>query len=174
MVNNMRVLTLSSNYEPLGTVSWEKAVNLIFLDKVTTVGEYEQEIRSPSKSMKIPSVVVYKNNKWRKTNSVRFSRQNVWIRDEGRCQYCNIRVSIKSFTLDHVNPKSCGGKTTWDNVVTCCYQCNQKKGDKTLKQTGMRLQKNVVKPSSLPFIQTSEAYYTDAGLHHTWQFWLNR
>lgn len=174
MVDNMRVLALSSNYEPLGTISWQRAVGLLFSDKVSTVGEYDEELRSPSFSMKIPSVVVYKSNKWRKANSVRFSRQNVWIRDEGRCQYCNLRVSVKTFTLDHVIPKSSGGKTTWDNVVTCCYGCNQKKGDKTLKQAGMSLQKAVVKPSSLPFIQVSEAHYTSEGLHPTWQFWLNR
>lgn len=174
MVNNMRVLALSSNYEPLGTIPWEKAVNLVYLDKVHTVGEYDQEIRSPSCSIRIPSVVVYKNNKWRKTNSVRFSRNNVWIRDEGKCQYCANSVNIRSFTLDHINPRAAGGKTTWDNVVTCCYSCNQKKGDKTLKQAGMSLLKKVIKPTSLPFIQTSEAYYTKEGLHPTWQFWLNR
>ncbi len=170
----MRVLALSSNYEPLGTIPWQKAVSLLFMNKVMSVGDYDEEIRSPSFSMKIPSVIVYKNNKWNKRNSVRFSRQNVWIRDEGRCQYCEEKVNIKTFTLDHVNPKSQGGRTTWDNVVTCCYACNQKKGDKTPKQADMKLSKTAVKPHSLPFIQTSEAYYTDRGLHPTWQFWLNR
>ena len=170
----MRVLALSSNYEPLGTITWRRAIDLVFTNKVTTLGEYDEEVHSPSLTIKIPSVVVYKNNRWRKTNSVRFSRNNVWIRDEGKCQYCNLRVSIKSFTLDHVIPKCSGGKTTWDNVVTCCYSCNQKKGDKTPKQAGMTLQKKVVKPISLPFIQTGEMYYSDAGLHPTWQFWLNR
>jgi 5-methylcytosine-specific restriction endonuclease McrA len=174
MVTNMKVLALSSNYEPLGTIPWEKAINLLFLDKVMAVGEYDEEIRSPSICMKIPSVVVYKNNRWRKINSVRFSRNNVWIRDEGKCQYCGDKVHIKNFTLDHVNPKASGGKTMWTNVVTCCYICNQKKGDKTLKQAGMQLLKAVIKPSSLPFIQTAESYYSERGLHPTWQFWLER
>jgi len=174
MVTSMKVLALSSNYEPLGTIPWQKAVNLLFLDKVMAVGEYDEEIHSPNLCIKIPSVVVYKNNKWRKINSVRFSRNNVWIRDEGKCQYCGVNVHIKSFTLDHVNPKSAGGKSIWTNVVTCCYSCNQKKGDKTLKQAGMKLLKAAVKPLSLPFIQTAESYYTERGLHPTWQFWLER
>ena len=170
----MRVLALSSNYEPLGTITWEKAVNLIFLDKATTVGEYDEEVHSPSVTMKIPSVVVYKNNRWRKTNSVRFSRQNVWIRDEGKCQYCNLRVSVKSFTLDHVNPKCCGGKTTWDNVVVCCESCNQKKADKTLKDVGFKLLKPPKKPHSLPFVNEIKGFYNENYLHPSWKFWLNR
>lgn len=170
----MRVLALSSNYEPVGTISWQKAINLIFTNKALTVGEYEQEIHSPSLTMKLPSVVVYKNSRWRKINSVRFSRRNVWLRDEGRCQYCSRRVSLKSFTLDHVTPKCHGGKTTWTNVVTCCYDCNQKKGDKTPREANMQLQKTVIKPSMLPYIQESETNFTDSSLHPTWKFWLNR
>jgi 5-methylcytosine-specific restriction endonuclease McrA len=170
----MRVLALSCNYEPLGTVSWEKAIGLIFNDKVLTVGEYDQEIRSPSYTMKLPSVIVYKSSKWRKINSVRFSRRNVWLRDEGRCQYCSRRISLKNFTLDHVVPKSTGGKTVWTNVVACCYECNQKKGNQTLKESGMGLLKTPIKPMSLPFVQESETSFTDSSLHPTWKFWLNR
>lgn len=170
----MRVLTLSSNYEPIGTISWEKAINLLFTNKVYTVGEYEQEIRSPSISIKLPSVIVYKNTKWRKTNSIRFSRRNVWLRDEGKCQYCSKKVSSKSFTLDHINPKCKGGKTSWENVTTCCYECNQKKGNKTLKECGMRLLKNAIKPSSLPYIHDAAIDYNLSNVHHTWKFWLNK
>lgn len=170
----MRVLALSSNYEPVGTISWEKAISLVFTDKVLTVGEYDQEIRSPTFSMKLPSVIVYKSSKWRKVNSIRFSRRNVWLRDEGKCQYCSKRVSSKNFTLDHVIPKCHGGKTVWTNVVACCYECNQKKGNKTLKDSGMQLQKTVIKPSSLPYVQEGECNFTDSTLHHTWKFWLNR
>lgn len=170
----MRVLALSSNYEPLGTISWEKAINLIFTNKVLTVGEYEQEIRSPTLSMKLPSVIVYKTTKWRKLNSIRFSRRNVWLRDEGRCQYCKRRVSSSQFTLDHVQPKCKGGKTSWDNVVACCYECNQKKGNKTVKESGMKLMKPVVKPSTLPYVQETDVEFSEHNIHPTWKFWLNR
>ena len=170
----MKVLALSSNYEPLGTVSWEKAVSLVFSDKVMTLSEYENEIRSPTFSMKVPSVIVYKNSRWNRVNSVRFSRRNVWLRDEGRCQYCTKKVTFKSFTLDHVKPKASGGLTNWDNVVVSCYDCNQKKGDKTLKDCGYKLMKPVVKPHSLPFVNETDAHYNENNMHDSWRFWLSR
>lgn len=170
----MRVLALSSNYEPLGTVSWEKAISLVFLDKVMALSEYENEVRSPNLAMKVPSVIVYKSSKWKRINSVRFSRRNVWLRDEGKCQYCTKKVPFKCFTLDHVNPKSSGGLTAWDNVVTCCYECNQKKGDKTLKESGFRLMKPVGKPHALPFVNETEYHYSENNMHDSWKFWLSR
>ncbi len=170
----MRVLTLGTNYEPIGTISWKKAVALVFLDKVITLEEYDEEIRSPSFSMKIPSVIVMKNSKMRRINSVRFSRKNVWLRDEGLCQYCSKHVNVNNFTIDHVNPKFAGGKTTWDNVVVSCYDCNQKKGEKTLKESGFKLLKVPRKPPSLPFVNEIVGFYNQNFLHHTWKFWLNR
>lgn len=170
----MRVLTLSSTYEPIGTVSWRKAVRLVFMDKVITLEEYDEEIRSPNFKMKIPSVIVMKSGKTRKINSVRFSRKNVWLRDEGTCQYCNKTINVQSFTLDHVVPKSIGGKTSWENVVVCCYDCNQKKGEKTLKEVGFKLVKVPKKPLSLPFVNEITGFYHQNFLHPTWKFWLNR
>jgi len=169
----MKVLTLSSTYEPLGVVDWEKAINLLFSGKVLALSEYEQEIRSPTVSMKIPSVVVFKHNKHKRIKSVRFSRKNVWIRDEGRCQYCSQLVSIKSFTLDHVVPRTLGGSTMWTNVVTCCALCNQKKGDKLLHKCGMSLRKVPIKPSSLPYVQDVEFFYNfQTAIPDDWKFWL--
>lgn len=170
----MRVLTLGSNYEPLGTVSWKKAISLVYSDKVITLEEYEEEVHSPTFSMKIPSVIVMKSSKVRKINSVRFSRKNVWLRDEGSCQYCNDSVNVNDFTIDHVIPKSRGGKTTWENVVISCYKCNQAKGEKTLKETGFKLAKTPKKPASLPFVNEIVGFYNQNFLHPTWKFWLNR
>jgi 5-methylcytosine-specific restriction endonuclease McrA len=170
-----RVLALGSNYEPVGTISWKKAVTLIFSNKATTLAEYEEEIKSPTFSMKLPSVVVYKGNKWKMVNSVRFSRKNVWVRDEGKCQYCLTDVRLDSFTIDHVNPKSRGGKTLWDNVVTCCYSCNQKKGEKTLKEVGFKLANPVKKPSKLPFFTELNTFYNfDSQIHPSWKYWLGK
>jgi len=170
----MRVLALGANYAPIGTISWKKAVALVFLDKVITLEEYDEEIRSPSFVMKIPSVIVMKNSKMRRINSVRFSRKNVWLRDEGLCQYCSKHVSVNNFTIDHVNPKFAGGKTTWDNVVVSCYDCNQKKGEKTLKESGFKLLKVPRKPASLPFVNEIVGFYNQNYLHPSWKFWLNR
>ena len=169
----MKVLTLSSTYEPLGVVDWEKAVSLVFAGKVSTVSEYDKTINSPNLSIKIPSVIVFRHNKHRRVKSVRFSRKNVWIRDEGRCQYCGTAVSIKNFTLDHVLPRTAGGLTIWSNVVTCCSNCNQKKADKPLAKCGMKLLQAPCKPTNLPYVQDVEFFYNfQAHIPEDWKFWL--
>lgn len=169
----MKVLTLSPSYEPLGVVDWEKAITLFYSGKVNVLSEYDKAIHSPSVKIKIPSVVVFKNGKHAKQNSVRFSRKNVWIRDEGRCQYCNREVSSNNFTLDHVIPRTLGGSTMWTNVVTCCGPCNQKKGDKLLHKCGMVLKKVPIKPKSLPYVQDTD-HYDGFGsrMPDDWKFWL--
>lgn len=169
----MKVLTLSPSYEPLGVVDWEKAISLLYNGKVHVLSEYERLISSPSTQIRVPSVIVFKNGKRHKKNSVRFSRKNIWIRDEGRCQYCGLDVSIKDFTIDHVIPKTLGGGTMWTNVVTCCATCNQKKGDKLAHRCGMSLKSIPVKPSSLPFVQDSEHYFNNSNrIPDDWKFWL--
>lgn len=170
-----RVLALGSNYEPIGTLSWKKAVNLYFSNKALILAEYDEEIKSPTYSMKLPSVIVYKHSKRKIVNSVRFSRKNVWIRDEGKCQYCNSQVSINNFTIDHIHPKSSGGKTLWENVVTCCYSCNQKKAEKSLKEVGFKLAKPVKKPNKLPFFsELGNLYNVDCVIEPTWKYWLGK
>ena len=169
----MKVLTLSNTYEPLGLIPWEKAITLVYSGKVKILSEYTEEIRSPSTRMRIPSVVVFHNSRRNRVKSVRFSRKNVWIRDEGRCQYCANHVSINDFTLDHVLPKTRGGKTSWTNVVTCCVSCNQRKGDKPLATCGLKLLKPVVKPAILPYIHDVEYYFNfDSKMPESWRFWL--
>lgn len=170
----MRVLTLNSNYEPIGTISWYKAVSMLFSNKITILEEYEEEIHSPSIKMKIPSVVVLKHSKNKKVNSIRFSRNNIWLRDEGRCQYCGVNVSIKNFTVDHIVPRCNGGKTSWENIVVCCHKCNQKKGEKTLKESGFKLYKSPKKPVSLPYFTEVTDFYNDNSLHSSWKFWLGK
>lgn len=169
----MKVLTLSPQYEPLGVVDWDKAIALLFSGKVNVLSEYEKLVHSPSVELKIPSVIVFKHGKTHKKNSVRFSRKNVWIRDEGRCQYCNREVTLKNFTIDHVIPRTLGGTTTWNNVVTCCGPCNQRKGDKLLHKCGMNLRNVPNKPSRLPFIQDSDQYCGALSrMPEDWKFWL--
>ena len=169
----MKVLALSHTYEPLGVIGWERAVTLLTSGKVHCLANYDGEVRSPSVSMKIPSVVVFRHNKKNRVKSVRFSRNNVWIRDEGRCQYCNLAVPSREFTLDHVVPRVRGGQTIWNNVVTCCYPCNQKKGDKALSQTNMRLLRQPSKPAILPYVYEVDCYGDyRKDMPESWKFWL--
>ena len=172
----MKVLALSHTYEPLGVINWERAITLVFSGKAQTLAEYEREVRSPSCSIRVPSVVVFRNNRRMRVKSVRFSRNNVWIRDEGKCQYCRLHVSLSTFTIDHVVPKKLGGQTVWDNVVACCYSCNQKKGDKSLKESSFKLFKIPRKPFKLPYLQeiTDGQYNLEKNIPQAWKFYLER
>lgn len=175
---HMKVLALSPSYEPLGVISWTKAITLIFSNKVSTLEEYDHFIKSPSMKMKAPAVVLFKSTKGGKyiKKTIRFSRKNVWLRDEGECQYCYRQVSYSSFTLDHVVPKMAGGKTTWENVVTSCYSCNQKKSNKSLKEIGFLLKKHPKKPNKLPHIHeiTNGRFGIDFNVPEPWKFYLER
>ena len=83
---------------------------------------------------------------------VKFNRRNIYARDHSRCQYCGNRYPSSELSLDHVVPRSCGGKTVWGNVVCCCTSCNVKKGGRLPAQAGMKLIAKPVKPRRSPLI----------------------
>jgi 5-methylcytosine-specific restriction endonuclease McrA len=117
---------------------------------------------SPSLQIKIPRVIVLMLYDKLPKRQVRFSRKNIFERDGWQCQYCGVKPPSKSaamkwmhdhaLNLDHVVPRSKGGKTTWDNVVASCFKCNSKKGNKTLKELGWKLKKSPAKPSWHPVL----------------------
>ena len=145
-----RVLTLDSGFQALGFVSWERAMTLYFEGKVEVIQEYTDKwVRSATQSFKVPSVIRFLKNVFKRIRKPRFSRENVFLRDKGKCQYCFKTESRDSFTLDHVTPRSLGGLTEWKNVVVCCIACNRKKADKTLAQSGMRLISKPEKPTNI-------------------------
>lgn len=146
-----RVLVLNSSYAPLGSVSWERAIVLLYENKAEVLEEYQdQVIRSVSITIKMPAVIRLKKYIKAKVVGVRFNKSNVYLRDKGRCQYCLSKITETKSTYDHVIPKSRGGKTEWTNIVTSCYGCNQAKNDKTPEEAGMRLAANPIRPTSLP------------------------
>lgn len=85
--------------------------------------------------------------------AVKFNRRNIYARDRNRCQYCGKRFGSSELSLDHVVPKTLGGKTSWDNIVCCCVACNVRKGGRTPVQAHMRLIVEPVKPKRSPVIQ---------------------
>jgi len=113
--------------------------------------------------IRIPSVVVLKDYvKPRKT--VAFTRFNLFLRDEFRCQYCGARGDL---TFDHVIPRAHGGVTSWGNVVAACSPCNLRKGSKSLAQMGMHLRKPPRQPASEALQNTGRKFPPDY-LHATW------
>ena len=88
-------------------------------------------------------------------HEVRFTRKNIFYRDRSRCQYCGQRFQTRELNLDHVTPLSRGGKSTWENVVCCCVDCNLDKGARTPDQAGMKLLKIPVRPRWTPTFRTN-------------------
>jgi 5-methylcytosine-specific restriction endonuclease McrA len=92
---------------------------------------------------------------------VKFNRRNIYARDSSRCQYCGRRLPTSELSLDHVVPRSQGGKSTWDNIVCCCILCNVRKGGRRPEEARMHLVARPVKPKRPPAITvrlTSEKY----------------
>ncbi len=145
----MRTLLLTPWMAPHRVVPWERAVVLVVLGKVDVLEEYDEEIRAPSRSLRTPSVVRLKKGHATK-QAVRFSRVNVYTRDGFRCQYCGERKAMRDLNYDHVVPRVRGGRTNWENIVTSCYACNDRKGSRTPEEAGMTLLRKPFKPSSLP------------------------
>ena len=83
---------------------------------------------------------------------VKFNRRNIYARDGSKCQYCGKKFSTTELSLDHVKPKSQGGRASWDNIVCCCVKCNVKKGGRTPEQAHMHLITKPVKPKRSPVI----------------------
>lgn len=148
-------LVLDQSYQPLARVPWQKAIVLLFTDKVEVVEHYsDREVRSVSVTIKMPSVVRFLKKIKRRKRPVKFSRENVYNRDGGKCQYCSKDLTKSESTYDHVLPKSRGGKTDWDNIVIACGKCNQKKRNRTPEEAGMHLKCKPYKPKYLPSLLT--------------------
>ncbi len=147
------VLLLNITYEPLRIINWKKAITLLLLGKVEVLEEYSREIRSVSFTIRLPSVVRLLRMVKRPKSPVKFSRQNIYARDKYRCQYCGQKFPSEELTYDHVIPRSRGGKTEWENIVTCCVNCNRRKGGKTPAEAGMRLIRKPVKPTWVPALR---------------------
>ena len=168
----METLVLSTGYEPVARVSWQRAINLLFLGKVEVVEEYEDRlVRSVTFAVKMPSVIRFLRAVRNRKRAIKFSRENVYARDHGKCQYCAERVSRQDATYDHVVPRAQGGHTTWENVVICCFGCNQRKGGRTPPQAGMALLSTPVKPKKLP--ETFHLTFTyEPGMPLSWRKFL--
>lgn len=116
---------------PLSVIPWQESIKYMCLDKADVLLWHENWIvRSAHWETQVPSVIMLREYMKAKS-AVRFSRANVYLRDNGQCQYCGTHIERKDATLDHVMPVSKGGKTTWDNCVTACGPCNAEKADKT-------------------------------------------
>jgi 5-methylcytosine-specific restriction endonuclease McrA len=119
--------------------------------KVEVVEFHENRtIRSATREWAVPSILRFVKTVTRDKKAIKFSRENIWLRDGGKCMYCSRPVTLDDFTFDHVLPRRLGGKTTWENIVACCSGCNSEKSGRTPRQAGMLLRMAPVKPTKLP------------------------
>lgn len=150
-----RTLLLNATYEPLRVVSWQRAVILLVKGKVEVLDAYDRVIRGVSISLHHPSVLRLRQRVRvaKRFHHVPFSRTNVFLRDKNCCQYCGGRLPSSELTLDHVVPASQGGYKDWENIVTCCIDCNRRKGGKTPVQAALRLIRTPKRPTFLPALR---------------------
>ena len=155
------------SYYPLSLWPWHDVVKAVFLERVEVIAVYEQTVRSPSFEMQLPSVISLKEYV-RQDRPPAFTRFNVFLRDGFACVYCH---SPADLTFDHLIPRSRGGRTTWDNIVTACSSCNLKKGGKMPKEAGMIPQHRPDRPSIFE-LQAIGRKFPPHHLHETWLDYL--
>ena len=168
----MDTLVLSAAYEPMERISWQRAMTLLVGGRAELVEEYEdRSVRTVRYELAMPSVLRFFHALKRRGRGVTFSRQNVYARDHGRCQYCGARVPRHAATFDHVLPKSRGGRTGWHNIVIACLPCNQRKGNRTPEECRMPLATRPTRPRQLP-TSWGVTITWDKGMPLTWRQYL--
>ena len=157
------------SYYPLSLWCWQDAVKSVFLERVSIVSNYKRKIRSPSFEMNLPSVIALKNF-IKPSKHPSFTRFNVFLRDKFACQYCGDK---KDLTFDHLLPKSKGGVTDWENVVTACSTCNVKKGGRLFSiSEGMRLYIKDLLGQQLDDLHHNGRNFPPNFLHESWMDYL--
>lgn len=176
-LENHPALLLNADYQPMSHLplslwTWQDAVKAVFSGKVTVVDVYPNVfIRAANIKMPLPSVIALSEYApHARGQKPAFTRKNVFLRDKYRCQYCNNEFRTFELTLDHVKPRCLGGRLNWENAVTCCANCNSRKGSlqvHELKSVGMELVREPKAPSSLELAKLAEQIMPKK-VHPTW------
>ncbi|OFV97803.1 MAG: HNH endonuclease [Acidobacteria bacterium RIFCSPLOWO2_12_FULL_54_10] len=133
------VLVLNATYEPVNVCAARRAIVLILNGVALPEEVSHRQVKSPSRIMQVPSVIRLLEYRRIPHQARALSRKNILIRDHYTCQFCARTLVAAELTLDHIIPRSQGGKSAWENLVACCYSCNNHKGDRTPEQASMKL-----------------------------------
>lgn len=164
-------MLLNASYEALRVITWQKAIILWLTEKVDVIDFHDLFVSSPRAKFPVPSIIRLRTYVSTSAHRVvRFSKQNVYLRDSGTCQYCGKRCSPKELTIDHVIPVSKQGLENWGNVVAACRSCNQKKGNRTPAAAGMPLLRE---PEAPQWMTSVELELRNALIPQTWRVYLN-
>lgn len=164
MIHTRKVLLLNASFEPLGIITVARAVRLVWKGTAENVElDGSRVLRSPRFEFPCPSVVrlvTYINVRKRRSTSGNL-RTKIFIRDRYRCQYCGHRGSATDLSIDHILPRSRGGKTTPENLCVACKPCNSRKGDRTPAEARMPLRSE---PSALMYdLDTAAIHHAAEG-----------
>jgi 5-methylcytosine-specific restriction endonuclease McrA len=165
------VLVLNRSYLPIHVTSARRAFSLIYQQVARPVNRAFQTfdfdewrrlevngdgaVGTPSGRIRVPRVIVLTRYDRIPRRHVRYSRVNVFARDKYTCQYCGGQPPRSQLNLDHVVPRSLGGRTTWENVVASCVDCNRRKGGRTPQQARLRLLRKPMRPRWTPLMSLS-------------------
>lgn len=119
-------------------------------------------VRSPSVRIPIPEVVVLRGYDRVPCHEAPFTRRNLFLRDDFTCQYCGRRSHAERLSIDHVTPRSRGGRTSWENCVLACVSCNARKADRPLKESGLRLLRQPTRPRWTPYLNLRPSQHLDS------------
>lgn len=131
------VLQLNASYEPLRIISVRRAIELIVRNKA--VGVDNVPMIRVAKGLEVSSVIRLRTYRHVPIRMQVSSRKNIYLRDGHRCMYCGVAFKSDELTLDHIVPRSRGGRNSWDNLVACCKKDNHRKADRTPEEAGMQL-----------------------------------
>jgi 5-methylcytosine-specific restriction endonuclease McrA len=152
-----RVLVLNASYEPLQLVSVRRAIILLLQEKAELIEAAEQQLRARSIVFDTPIVIrLVRYIKIPRRLRLPCSRRGVLARDRETCQYCGVQPGRTQLTVDHVKPRSQGGLTVWENVVTACRDCNHRKGGRTPEEANMLLLSKPRQPQYVAFALLGE------------------
>lgn len=158
------VLVLNRGYQPVRITDARTGFAMLYLGRARALDAafephdfeqwigrdpqpHDESVGTPRGPICVPRVLLLNEFNRVPRAPLRLSRRHVYMRDEYTCQYCGIRPGVKELNLDHVQPRSRGGRSTWENLVTSCRRCNLEKGWSTPEEAGMRLRKRPVRPS---------------------------
>src|ERR1700738_5096816 len=132
------VLVLNASYEPINICAARRALVLVLKGVAAAEEESLHAIHSARAAVRLPSVIRLLEYRRIPHQTRALSRKNILMRDRYTCQYCHKALPSNELTLDHVIPRSRAGETTWENLVACCHHCNNRKGNRTPEEAGMK------------------------------------
>jgi len=168
MMDSTKTLKLDSSFRPIEVIDAVEALVLCLIGKAQTIETYNKVINSVNEAFELPCVIALNRIGKFKYKTIPRHRRNVIWRDNNQCQYCAKHFMADKLTIDHVLPRSRGGKNGWLNLVSACKKCNQKKGNKTPSEAGMPLIKNPTIPKSDIFKNISKNQILPRWKYYIW------